>query len=510
MNSRRVLVVDDDADIRDVLREVLSAEGYEVDLAADAAQARLAFARRYPDLVLLDIWMPGTDGISLLREWSHLPSEAPCPVVMLSGHGTIRTAAEATRLGAFDFLEKPPSLAQLLRTVRRALTHSTKAPRTRVPLLPPIAPLGRSRVIRRLREEVERIAPHEVPVLLTGEIGTGREAFARHIHALSLRKDCPFVAVAAGSLTEDAASALHGIRNAALEPGRYEQANNGTLFINGLEDLSEGTQRLLLADIKTGRYSPVGDIQSRALNVRFLSSSLPGLEVCGVPPFRADLLSHLNVVTLRVPPLREYAEDVPELLSSYVDRLADEAGLPFRRFTVAAQNRLRNYHWPGNLHELQNLIQRLLVSSDRAEITLDEVEHELSEPIAIPQARLKEDLLALPLREARQQFERAFLQQQLLICNGKVNHLAKRVGMEITRAYSKVHSLGLALPLREAREQFERAYLQQQLLICNGKIEQVAKRVGMERTHVYRKLHSLGVEFRHMTAGKSSRSPPPV
>lgn len=504
MNSQRILIVDDEADIRSLLREILAEEGYEVEIAADAAQACALRARQNPDLVLLDVWMPDTDGITLLREWSRGPTTVDCPVVMMSGHGTVETAVAATRLGAFDFVEKPLSLAKLLRTVERALDSGRQKRQraTSIPLPPPVASVGRGRAMHLIREQVQKIAPHDAPILLLGESGTGREAFARCIHSLSPRTVQPFVAVVAGSLTEETAAALlHGRETAAdVEPGLYDQADGGTLFINGLEDLLPAAQRLLFADIENGHFTRLGAGQSRPLNVRFMSSAQPGLDTRGMAePFRRDLLSHLNVVTIRVPPLREYAEDVPDLLRYYVDRLTDDGGLPFRHFSVAAQNRLRNYPWPGNIHELKNLVQRLLILRSGEEIGLDEIERELSCQLPVDEPQMKQDVLALPLREAREQFERAYLQQQLLICNGKVEQLAKRVGLERTHAYRKFHSLGLASPLREAREQFERAYLQRQLLICNGKVEQLARRVGMERTHLYRKLHSLGVDFRNAT-----------
>jgi DNA-binding NtrC family response regulator len=446
MSSPRILVVDDEADIRSLLREILSEEGYEVEVAADAQQARASRARQSPDLVLLDIWMPDTDGITLLREWSRTPN-SDCPVVMMSGHGTVETAVEATRLGAFDFVEKPLSLAKLLRTVERALDAGRQRRQSARSLLPPpIAPVGRSRAMQAVREQVQQIAPHEAPALLLGEPGTGREAFARYLHSLSPRADKPFVVAVAGSLSDDGAAAqLRGTESAGgVVRGLYEEAEGGSLFLNGLEDLTPAVQRLLLGDIENGHYTRVGGTQSRALNLRFLSSAQPGFETRAIgEPFRRDLLSQLNVITLRVPPLREYAEDVPELLRYYVDRLVDDAGLPFRRFSVAAQNRLRNYPWPGNIHELKNLVHRLLILKGGEEIGLDEIERELSTQRPGDEPLVKQDLLALPLREAREQFERAYLQQQLLICNGKVGQLAKRVGMERTHLYRKLRSLGV-------------------------------------------------------------------
>jgi len=446
MSSPRILIVDDEADIRSLLREILSEEGYEVEVAADAQQARASRARQSPDLVLLDIWMPDTDGITLLREWSHTPN-ADCPVVMMSGHGTVETAVEATRLGAFDFVEKPLSLAKLLRTVERALDAGRqKRQSVRSLLPPPIAPVGRSRAMQTVREQVQQVAPHDAPVLLLGEPGTGREAFARFLHSLSPRAGKPFVVAVAGGITDDGAAAqLRGSEAAgAVKRGLYEEAEGGSLFINGLDDLTPAVQRMLLADIENGHFTRVGGTQTRALDLRFLTSAQPGFETRTIgEPFRRDLLSQLNVITLRVPPLREYAEDVPELLRYYVDRLMDDAGLPFRRFSVAAQNRLRNYPWPGNIHELKNLVHRLLILKGGEEIGLDEIERELATQQPGDEPLVKQDLLALPLREAREQFERAYLQQQLLICNGKVGQIAKRVGMERTHLYRKLRSLGV-------------------------------------------------------------------
>jgi DNA-binding NtrC family response regulator len=297
-----------------------------------------------------------------------------------------------------------------------------------------------------IREQVQQVAPHDAPILFRGESGTGREAFARYLHSLSARAAGPFAVVVAGSLAdEEAAARLRGSESGgSVRRGLYEEAEGGSLFLNALEDLSPAVQRMLLADTENGHFTRVGGTQPVTLNVRFLSSAQPGFETrAGVEPFRRDLLSQLNVITLRVPPLREYAEDVPELLRYYVDRLVDDAGLPFRRFSVAAQNRLRNYPWPGNIHELKNLVHRLLILQGGEEIGLEEIERELSTQQPGNEPLVKQDLLALPLREAREQFERAYLQQQLLICNGKVGQLAKRVGMERTHLYRKLRSLGV-------------------------------------------------------------------
>ena len=443
MSTARILVVDDENDIRELVRDILSEEGYAVETAANAAEARAACARQAPDLILLDIWMPDTDGISLLREWQQ-SQQLTAPVVMMSGHGTVETAVEATRLGAIDYVEKPLSLAKLLRTVQRALDEGKRRRRASRTLVPPlIAPVGRSRLMRDLREQVKQIAPHEAPVLLLGEAGTGREAFARYIHSTSPRSSGPFVAVVAGSVTDENAEETFFGSDPDGKTGVLEEANGGVLFVNGLEDVPASAQRLLLAALETTSFTRRAGRASQRFDVRILSSAQPGFETRGLEPFRLDLLSNLNVLTLRIPPLRDYAEDVPELLRYYVDRLVDDERLPFRKFGVAAQNRLRNYPWPGNIRELKNLVHRLLIQGGPEEIRLEEIEREISSQTPVDEPLVKQDLLALPLREAREHFERAYLTQQLQLCNGKVGQLAKRVGMERTHLYRKLRSLGV-------------------------------------------------------------------
>jgi DNA-binding NtrC family response regulator len=444
MSSPRILVVDDEADIRGLLSEILTEEGYEVEAAADAASARRACVRREPDLVLLDIWMPDMDGISLLREWSEKHS-LRCPVVMLSGHGTVETAVEATRLGAFDFVEKPLSIAKLLRTVERALEAGRRRRQPHRTLIPPlVTPVGKSRLMQKLREQVQQVAGHDAPVLLVGEPGTGREAFARYMHSLGPHAAGPFVAVTCASLDDATAAAkLRGtVTDGKSEPGYYEQATGGALFLSGIEDLAAGAQRALLADFEQGGWQPEGGGERRPFAMRTIAGAAPGHDGPAVG-LRRDLLAHLEVISIRIPPLREYAEDVPDLLRHYVDRLVDEEGMPFRKFSVAAQNRLRNYPWPGNVGELRNLVQRVLIIGGPEEIGLDEIEQQLVTQQTPDEPLVKQDLLALPLREAREQFERAYLLQQLMLCNGKVGLLAKRVGMERTHLYRKLRSLGV-------------------------------------------------------------------
>jgi DNA-binding NtrC family response regulator len=434
--SARILVVDDEANIRALVEEILSEEGYEVTAAADAVEARVAREQQEFDLVLLDIWMPEVDGITLLREWSE--SGVAGTVVMMSGHGTVDTAVEATRLGAVDFIEKPVSLSKLLRTVEKALSVRRPRDARRTGIIESHTPVGRSPAVRALREQIARVAQHQAHVLFVGEAGSGRESAARHLASQGPRANGPFVAALGADFTEGEVE--RRLLGANGEPGAFERAEGGLLFIAELGDMSLAGQRMLMNALEQGAYRAYGRTE-RTLAARVVASALPSAD-------RSDavlpgLLSHLSVVLIRVPPLREYAEDVPELLRWHVDVLVDAEALPFRRFSVAAQNRLRNYPWPGNLRELKHLVKRLLILGGDEEIALAEVEEQLATDAPDTEPLVKQDLLALPLREAREHFERAYLQQQLLLCGGKVGQLAKRVGMERTHLYRKLRSLGV-------------------------------------------------------------------
>lgn len=445
MSTSHVLVVDDEADIRELIDEILSDEGYRVTVAGDAGEARNARDDKKFDLVLLDIWMPGTDGITLLREWSE-PGDLDCPVVMMSGHGTVDTAVEATQLGAFDFVEKPLSLAKLLRTVDRAI-NTAKKPTTGKNVLPSLlVPIGRSPLMKGLREKVQQFAGHDSPVLFIGEPGTGRSAFARYIHNMSSQADGPLVTLLAASITDNnAEEQLLGSESGGdVHSGYFERARYGTLIIDELTDLCDLAQKLIMSTLEQGEFLRIGGQEPVKLHTRVLATANADYDkAMDAGKLRRELVSNLNTLTARVPPLREYAEDVPELLSYYVDKLVDSDGLSFRRFSVAAQNRLRNYPWPDNVRELKNLVRRLLMTDSEDEITLEEVEGEISAAAVVDEPLVKQDLLSLPLREAREQFERTYLQQQLALCDGKVGKLAQRVGMERTHLYRKLRSLGI-------------------------------------------------------------------
>jgi DNA-binding NtrC family response regulator len=447
MRRPQILVVDDEADIRELIREILTEEGYEVATAGNAAEAREAVRAQPPELVLLDIWMPDLDGISLLKEWQS-GREVSCPVVMLSGHGTVETAMEATRLGAADFVEKPLSLAKLLRTVDKTLQGARPGRKSgaRSTLPPVIAALGRSRRIRELRDQASQLAGHIAPVLVVGESGTGREALARYIHEAGPRRDQPFVVIAGGMLLADnAAQLLLGADTPrGREPGCFERAASGTLFITDIEEAAPEAQRLLLGILDQGAYTPLGRASPVALQARISASARPATVADpAAQGVRPELLGRLATLQVQVPPLRDYAQDISDLLQYFVDDVVERDNLGYRRFSFAAQNRLRNYPWPGNLRELAGLVQRLLAAGGPEEISLEEVEKALPPSDRARQPLVKQDLLALPLREAREEFERAYLTEQLALCAGKVGQLAKRVGMERTHLYRKLRSLGV-------------------------------------------------------------------
>ncbi len=450
MSSAHILVVDDEPDIRQLVQEILEDEGYSVTVAENGTAARQARRERKPDLVLLDIWMDDIDGITLLREWAETGGLSS-PVIMMSGHATVETAVEATRLGAYDFIEKPISLAKLLLTIQHALQADHLA-RENVGLKQqePVVtePVGRSAVMQGLKQQAERIAPHDTSVFLMGDSGAGKKTIAHYIHQHSLRRNGPFIEVSVGSLSsENSALELFGAEDEGkLRYGRFEQANGGTLYIDDVADMDDQTQARLLSVLESGRFTRVGGSEGVRADTRIIAVTNKDIEQrVATGRFREELFYHLNVVPLKVPPLAEHCEDVPELLSYYVDYFVARENLDYRRFSMAAQNRLRNYAWPGNIRELKNLVQRLLILGHGEEIGITEVDATLqSAPVQASSGELLAGVpLGLPLREAREQFERLYLENQLKEVNGSVGQLSRKVGMERTHLYRKLKALGI-------------------------------------------------------------------
>ena len=447
MSADKILVVDDEPDICHLVKEILEDEGFEVRVAENGASAGQSLQGQRPDLALLDVWMPDVDGVTLLKEWDDAGG-LDFPVIMMSGHGTVETAVEATRLGAYDFLEKPLSLAKLLLTVKNALDNSRLARENRLlrqysHTAPNI--IGKSKAMMTLRKQIKRIADHNTPVLITGESGTDKEAIARYLHANSERHAGPFISVALSSLaTADAAVELFGQeRQDQTRPGYLEQAHSGSLFLKDIADLDLNTQARLQHALEKQNFMRINGASAVAMDVRIIAAARSSLESkIREGTFRDGLYFQLGVVPIQVLPLREHYEDVPELLEYYVNYFVVREGLSYRRFTTAAQNRLRSYHWPGNIRELKNLVQRLLILGNAESIELQEIETILGQQ---PGGNIAYDLhnFDMPLRKAREKFERAYLEYQLKQTSGSVSKIARIVGMERTHLYRKLKSLGI-------------------------------------------------------------------
>jgi len=448
MSAPHILVVDDEPDIRELIKDILDDEGYEVTIAENAQTAREARRNRKPDLVLLDIWMPDTDGISLLREWNDDNAHVETPVVMMSGHGTVETAVEATRLGAYDFIEKPLSLAKLLLTVRRALENA-QLKAENIGLRRDVAsqsdPLGRSATMSAIREQAKRIGRHDTAVLISGESGCGKAVLARYIHDQSPRASAPFVRVPVSGLTNSrsAAELFGDERDGAVHYGLLEQSNGGTLFLEDIIDMDLEVQARFLSALTQNAFLRVGALEPTLINVRFIAAtSHDAAQAVQDGRLREDLYYHLNVVPLDVPALRDHREDIPELVEHFVEQLVRNQNLPYRRFGVAAQNRLRHYMWPGNVRELKNVVQRLLILAVGEEVQAQEVDTALGGPLQAAPAPVDADF-ELPLKEARERFERRYLEHRIREEQGNISRVAERVGVERTHLYRKFKSLHL-------------------------------------------------------------------
>lgn len=448
MTAAHILVVDDEPDIRRLVHEILEDENYSVTTAENAAAARAAVAQRRPDLVLLDIWMPDTDGITLLKEWHEAGLDLQ--VVMMSGHGSVETAVEAIRLGAYDFIEKPLSTAKLLVTVEHTLLNDKlrkENQRLRQHLEPASTLVGKSAAMQRLREQIERIAATDSWVLVTGEPGSGKGVVARCLHAESPRRDAQFVDVSLAAIPpQNIAVQLFGSEEGGVvRSGRFEQATGGTLFLDEIGDMDLATQAKLLSALEERRFLRVGGGQYVDIDVRIVAATNQDLDAAVRDGrFREDLYYRLNVVPLHVPPLREHLEDVPELVNFYLNWMVEKENLPYRRFSTGALNLLRNHGWPGNVRELKNLVQRLLILNRGEEVGREEVELALGNRKPDAETEIPQTLFSLPLRDARDLFEKAYLEYHLRRASGNVSEVADISGMERTHLYRKLKGLGIS------------------------------------------------------------------
>lgn len=414
---QQILVVDDEVGIRELLSEILSDEGYKVGLAQNATEARAWRQEARPDMVLLDIWMPDTDGITLLKEWAG-SGLLTMPVVMMSGHGTIDTAVEATRIGAYDFLEKPIALQKLLSTVGRALKHGVAQPKPGASL----AALGRSPLINELKQRLERIAAMRTPVVLVGEPGCGIEVCARLLHT----RNTPWVTP---ETTAQIAEQPIEILN---------QARDGTLFVHDVASLTRTEQKgMLMVLTKVARY-----------NTRVVCGASRALaDVAAEGAFDAKLYEMLSAMTITVPTLRQHREDIPELASLILNRMLEAKEISLRQFSTAALNALRIFDWPGNVTQLESVVRTLAQTTHTEEISADDVARALPEPAREP----AQQVLAFdqPLREARDAFERAYFEYHLGKEGGNISRVAEVVGLERTHLYRKLKQLGVKLARRE-------------------------------------------------------------
>jgi len=447
MSGESILIVDDEPDIREIVREILQDEGYSVSVAENAEAARKQLSDQTLDLILLDIWMPGTDGISLLKEWHE--REFDTPVIMISGHGNVETAVEAIRYGAYDFLEKPLSTAKLMVTVQRAMQNAqlkSENEQLKDQLRPSSKLVGSSESTTSLVETIKRIAATESWVLIEGEAGSGKGVVAHAIHNASRRKDHPMVHVSLGAVpTESLPVQLFGAEESdGSKSGYFDQARSGTLFLDAIGDLDLDIQGKLLSALEDGRYVRVGGQALIDINVRVVAATNQNLmQAVEDGTFREDLYYRLNALSIRVPPLREHREDIPELVSYYVDHMVNRDQVQWRQISTGAMNALRNHDWPGNVRELRNIVQRLLIVDGGEEVAAQEVEELLAGRRPSASGSFPNSVFDMPIRDARDEFERSYLMFHLNQTKGNITELSQVVGMERTHLYRKLKGLGI-------------------------------------------------------------------
>jgi len=451
-----VLVVDDEADIRELVSGILQDEGYSVRTARDSATALAAIGARKPSLVMLDIWMQGggLDGLELLDVLKGLDAELP--VIMISGHGNIETAVSSIRRGAYDFLEKPFKADRMLLVVERAIEAANlkrENRRLRTQAIVPDGLVGISQAAQQLRQMIAKVAPANSRVLISGPQGAGKETAARMIHAASPRAKGEFVAVSAAGMTPERMDLeLFGEEGEGGRPrkiGVFERAHGGTLYIDDVADMPRESQSRFVRVLVEQRFRRIGGDSDVQVDVRVVSSTSRDLQQeIAAGRLREDLFHRLNVVPLRVPGLSERRDDIPDLIDYYIDRLAQASGLPKRRLADDAYATLQVQSWPGNVRQLRNVVERILIlaAGDPAEaLTADMLPNDAG--ASPPAGGLgAERIIALPLRDARELFEREYLNAQIMRFGGNISRTAAFIGMERSALHRKLKSLGFGAP----------------------------------------------------------------
>jgi two-component system nitrogen regulation response regulator NtrX len=454
--SSEILIVDDEADIRDLVAGILEDEGYTTRTARNSDDALAAVATRRPNLVFLDIWLQGSrlDGLQLLDAMKHEHPELP--VVMISGHGNVETAVAAIKQGAYDFIEKPFKADRLVLVADRALeTSRLKREVKQLKQLAPLPPslVGRSAAMSQLRQALERVAPTNSRVLVVGPSGAGKELAARTIHQMSARASGPFIVINAAAITpERMETELFGIDHSngseQRKPGALEEAHGGSLFIDDVADLPRETQNKILRVLVDQTFQRVGGTAKISVDVRIVSSTARNLEaLIAEGRFREDLYHRLSVVPIRVPALAERREDIPELVDYFMDQISQATGLPKRRIGEDAMAVLQSHNWPGNVRQLRNNIERLLIlAGGDPEAVLDAsmLPPDVGSMVpSMPNGNGGEQLMGLPLRDAREVFEREYLVAQISRFGGNISRTAEFVGMERSALHRKLKALGI-------------------------------------------------------------------
>lgn len=455
--THEILIVDDEADIRALTAGILEDEGFDAREAATSDQALEAVENRCPALVLLDIWLQGSklDGIGILRE---LKKRYPSlPVVMMSGHGTIETAVEAIRIGAFDFVEKPFKADRILHAVGRAIEISElrrENEELRLRSGTDSELIGASTAINQLRQNLSKVAITNSRILISGPSGSGKEVAARQLHSLSKRANGPFVVVNCATIEpKHAEETLFGSETGdgdsdAIKVGMFERAHSGTLFLDEVSDMPMETQGKIVRVLQEQSFLRVGGRRQVNVDVRVIASSTRDLpHEIEEGRFREDLFYRLSVVPLAVPGLAQRREDIPDLCDHFMNNLSMNLGQPKRAFTTDAMALLQSYKWPGNVRELKNVIERTLIMIPDTEKGPVSADHLPSEMLSTVPDELKLDassmLLSLPIREARDIFEREYLKAQLARYDGNISRTATFVEMERSALHRKLKALGL-------------------------------------------------------------------